>query len=503
MNTKITLVVKPEPKNIALAVFIFDGEKAEKHPIFKFLEDPEREYIRGIAGDIKPKEKEVKIFVLPAGRKIFAIGLGKKKDFSPFKAGLATRIAVQTAKRERIKKFAFWAEPQKSPTATRELFESVAANALLANFEFIKYKTPPEQGFNFVEEIHAVSKKINKDIREGLNAGIIIGEEVNNCRELANMPGGDMTPRVLAVHALECTKDLGIKSTILDEKKIQELGMGGVIGVSKGSVEPPRFIILEYMKGPKSQKPIVLVGKGVTFDTGGLNLKPSNYIYEMHMDMSGGAAVIHALRAAARLKLKKNIVALVPAAENMPSGSSYRPGDVLKTMSGKTVEVLNTDAEGRLILADALSYAKKFGPSVVIDIATLTGAAVVALGQRYSALFSNNRRLEELLRAIGEKTGDKVWPLPLSVDYEEEIRGTFADLANAEKTRYGGAIGGAMFLWQFIKNSEAEMKSKQKEIPWVHIDIAPRMTTIDGEYLAKGAAGASVMLLVRLLEKKS
>jgi len=249
------------------------------------------------------------------------------------------------------------------------------------------------------------------------------------------------------------------------------------------------------MKGSKTEHPVVLVGKGVTFDTGGLNLKPSQHIYEMHMDMSGGAAVIHAIRAAARLKLKKNIVGLIPAVENMPSGSSYRPGDVLKTMSGKTIEVMDTDAEGRVILADALEYAKKYDPSLVVDVATLTGAAVVALGQRYSALFTADKKLEDTFRRVGEETGDPVWPLPLMADYEEEIKGTFGDWANIGKSRYGGAITAAVFLWQFTKDSSG------KSYPWVHLDIAPRMTAIEGEFLAKGAAGAPVRLLARILEE--
>ena len=211
---------------------------------------------------------------------------------------------------------------------------------------------------------------------------------------------------------------------------------------------------------------------------------------EMHMDMSGGAAVIRTVVLAARLNLKKNIVGLVPAVENMPSGSSYRPGDILKTMSGKTIEIGNTDAEGRVILADALTYAERYQPRLVVDVATLTGAAVAALGQRASALFTKNEKLSRLFERLGEESGEYVWPLPLWDEYEEDIKGTFGDWNNSGKTRWGGAITGAMFLYQFAK-----------KYPWVHIDIAPRMTSIDGDYLAKGAAGAPMGLLVRLLEK--
>jgi len=212
---------------------------------------------------------------------------------------------------------------------------------------------------------------------------------------------------------------------------------------------------------------VVLVGKGVTFDTGGINLKPSDFILGMNMDMSGGAAVIHALVAAARLKLKKNIVVLVPAVENMMSGASYRPGDIIRSMSGKTIEVLNTDAEGRIILADALHYAKRFTPSLVVDVATLTGAAMAALGERATALFTEDEHLELQLRHLGEKSGDHVWPLPLWDEYDDEIKGTFGDVANLGR----------------------------------NLDIAPRMTTLSDEFLSKGSAGAPVRLLVKILEQ--
>lgn len=258
-----------------------------------------------------------------------------------------------------------------------------------------------------------------------------------------------------------------------------------------GSEARPRFIILEYYGTKKSVAPTVLVGKGVTFDTGGINLKPSDSILGMNMDMSGGAAVIHALAAAARLKLKKNVVALIPAVENMASGSSYRPGDILRAMSGKTIEVLNTDAEGRIILADALHYAKRYHPSLVVDVATLTGAAMVALGERATALFTEDEKLELHLRHLGEASGDYVWPLPMWDEYDEEVKGTFGDVANLGRTRYGGAITAAVFLKQFV----------DKAYPWVHLDIAPRMTTLPDEFLSKGSAGAPVRLLVKILEK--
>ncbi|OGY96667.1 MAG: hypothetical protein A2122_00580, partial [Candidatus Liptonbacteria bacterium GWB1_49_6] len=332
--------------------------------------------------------------------------------------------------------------------------------------------------------------KNGKAVAEALRTGQIIGQEINLARDLSNTPGGDMAPASLAEAAREAGKRCGFMVSIMEEDEMKRLNMGGILGVAKGSSEKPKFIVMEYLKGGKSAKPVVLVGKGVTFDTGGLNLKTENGIYEMHMDMTGGASVIHALAALARLKVKKNIVGLVPAVENMPSGSSYRPGDLLRTMSGKTIEILNTDAEGRVILADALTYARKYDPRLVVDVATLTGSAMRAFGQRTSAFFATSPALLKTIQESGERTGDYVWPMPLWEEYEEEIKGTFGDWANTGKTRYGGVINAAVFLWQFIKG-----------IPWVHLDIAPRMTAIDGEFLAKGSAGPAVSLLTNFLRR--
>lgn len=371
-----------------------------------------------------------------------------------------------------------------------DFMELLSVNMELANFEFVKYKSEPKEGWKFVREVFVAGCK-SKQMREAFLRGQVIAHEVNACRALANTPGGEMTPTLLAVSARLAVKDLPVKVTVLGEREMKKLGMGGVLGVAKGSDEEAQFIILEYKGGQAKEQPVVFVGKGVTFDTGGLNLKPSDAIYEMHMDMSGGAAVIHALALAARLGINQNVIGLIPAVENMPSGSSYHPGDVLKSLSGRTIEVLNTDAEGRIILADGITYAKRFNPRLLIDVATLTGAAMAALGQRCSAIFTEDEKLEHKLRELGEESGDYVWPLPLWDEYEEEIKGTFGDIANIGKTKYGGAIIAAKFLHAFAKDLNC---------PWVHIDMAPRMTSIEGELLAKGAVGAPVRLLLKILE---
>ena len=438
-------------------------------------------------------EKESVVIMLPGGQKSIRLGILEKEKINRRKLVLLIRQTVALAKSHQIKRLAFLLDDFVFPsfeTTSRVLAELLAVNCEMANFEFIKYKTRPKEGWNFLEEVIVVSKKATANIKQGLKIGALIGGEVNACRVLVNTPAGEMTPQILAYAAGKAVRGTSVKTTVLGQTEIERLRMGGVLGVSRGSAEEPCFIILEYWGGEAKEKPIVLVGKGVTFDTGGLNLKPTEGIYEMHMDMSGAAAVIHAIAASAKLKLNKNIVGLIPAVENMPSGSSYHPGDVLRTMSGKTIEVLNTDAEGRIILADALLYAKRYRPGLLVDVATLTSAAIMALGQRASAIFSTEEDLQKLICELGEESGDYVWPMPLWEEYEEDIKGTFGDVANTGKTRYGGAITAAMFLKQFIGS-----------FPWVHIDIAPRMTSIEGEHLAKGAAGAPVRLLVKLLER--
>jgi leucyl aminopeptidase len=425
------------------------------------------------------------------GRMSISLSIGKREEMTRRKLISLVRRVVSSAKAAKVKKvainFADFIFPHLDITK-EELAELIAVNLEMANFEFTKYKSKPKEGWSTLTECVIVMKG-DKEVEAAWKKGKAIGEEVNATRTLANTPGGDMTPSLLADDAREASANLPIDVKVLDEMDMEELGMGAILGVGKGSDDAPRFIVMEYIGGEPDEQPIVLVGKGVTFDTGGLNLKPSSAIYEMHMDMSGGAAVIHSIVLAARLKLKKNVVALIPAAENMVSGSSYHPGDVLKGMSGKTIEILNTDAEGRVILSDALTYAKRYKPRLVVDVATLTGAAMVALGQRASAIFTRDPELENRFRALGEATGDYVWPMPLWDEYEAEIKGTFGDWANLGKNSYGGAITGAMFLYQFAK-----------DYPWVHIDMAPRMTSTDGDNLARGAAGEPVRLLLRLLE---
>ncbi len=473
-------------KNIFFS--LFQKESLQKEEIFSHLPPQTQELLLSFAKkEFSGETGETKSLWLPAGATdhIVFFGLGEKHEWNERSKQLLPRRFVQYARANKLGEFA---------VAFREdAMRRVATNMQMANFEFNKYKERPKSGWPEVKKVFlAFPIKELALVKRKVNEEIIVGEEVNRCRELANTPGGDMTPAKLAEAAAKSAKTNGIRAKILDEREIKRLGMGGVLGVAKGSDEKPRFIILEYMRGPKGQKPLVLVGKGVTFDSGGLTLKPGKALNEMHMDMSGGAAVIHGLAAIARLKLPINVVGLIPAVENMLSGSSYRPGDILKTMSGKTIEVLNTHAEGRVILSDALYYgATKFKPGLMVDFATLTGAAEVALGNYCSALFVNRDMLMEKLEEIGRKSGEYVWRLPLWDEYLPEIQGTFGDLLNVgKKDRSGDAINGAKFLEQFVEKT-----------PWAHLDIAPRMTTVEGEYLSKGASGVGVRFIVELAKE--
>ena len=372
--------------------------------------------------------------------------------------------------------------------------ETVAAllseSFLLSTYSFSKYKTKKQKEFAELSYTNATQA-----FKKGVLRGEKIGNAINQARELANTPGGDMTPALLANGAIQICKGTRVKVKVLKKKDIERLKMGAVLGVAKGSVHDPRFIILEYKgtsKKTATSKPIVFVGKGITFDTGGLNLKPSDGLLDMHLDMSGGAAVIGALKAISSLKIDSHVIGLIPSAENSVSGESYRPGDVLTTMSGKTVDVLNTDAEGRLVLADALTYAERYKPSLVIDVATLTGAALVALGQHASAFMTKDDALARKLSELSEVSGDAIWRLPLWSDYIKYTKGNFGDLANIQSSgnaRYGGAINGGAFLSHFAE-----------KFRWAHIDSAPRMTAAPGDYLKKGSTGEPVRLLVAIAE---
>lgn len=438
-------------------------------------------------------EKGSNHLVLKDGVTELHIVSGKFKDITPRTFRIFVRKIVKAAKRLGVKKLSIELEQEKFPELTKQtedwFYSTFAENVLLADYGFNIYKSKkPKKSLTEI----LLTKKLSKKAKEGLRRGQIVAESANLARDIANTPGGDMTPDLLAKRAQKAI--LGTKATvkILNVSQIKKLKMGGLLGVGKGAKDKPKFIILEYYGTKKSEKPIVFVGKGITFDTGGLQIKPGMAMYEMHMDMSGGSAVIGAVRAIAKLRLKKNVIGLIPAAENAVSDEAVRPGDVLTMMSGKTVDVLHTDAEGRLVLADGLHYAKRYNPKLVVDIATLTGAAIVAVGNHSHVIMTKDRKLEDKLRDLGEESGDYVTPLPLWDEYKQYIKGVHGDISNisSNDSRYGGAINAGIFLSHFTD-----------KMKWVHIDMAPRMTASRGDMLARGATGEPVRLLVKIAEK--
>jgi leucyl aminopeptidase len=323
-----------------------------------------------------------------------------------------------------------------------------------------------------------------REVQRGLARGAAVAEGVTLARELANLPANHCTPTFLGETAKKLGKDHGLKVEVLDRKAIEKLGMGSFLAVAQGSHQEPRFIVARYEGGGRTQPPLVLVGKGITFDTGGISIKPAAEMDEMKYDMGGAASVLGTLRAIAEIKPKLNVVGLIPTCENMPSGHSVKPGDVVTSLSGQTIEILNTDAEGRLILCDALTYAERFKPQAVVDVATLTGACVVALGHHNSGLFTADDELADRLLAASRQALDPVWRMPLDEEYDEALKSNFADMANVGP-RAGGAITAAMFLRRFTGKYR-----------WAHVDIAG---TAWKSGAAKGATGRPVPLLTHFV----
>jgi len=433
----------------------------------------------------------------------YRMGVGKRKKATPRTFRTLVRSIVQAAKSHQIEHLAIHVGPMGYPQLEKMgdewFYSTLAENLLIAAYEFNTYKTNSKKKRDLKEIL--VCGGFTQKAKKGFERGLVVAEYVNKARDIANTPGDDLPPAKLAAAAKTIVKGTACSVKVLDSKQIQKEGLHALWAVGKGANDLPRFIMMEYYGAGKPTKtnkdkkkqPIVLVGKGITYDTGGLNVKPSGSMHDMHLDMSGGSSVMAAIACAAKLKVNKNIIALIPAAENAVSDRAMRAGDIIKSHSGKTIEVLHTDAEGRLVLADGLSYAKKYNPRVILDTATLTGAALVALGQHASAILTEDEELSDKLRELGEESGDYVWPLPLWDEYKPALTKTRADVANIlpNFSRFGGTIEGAAFLSFFAP----------KNVPWAHIDIAPRMDSIPSDKLAKGSTGEPVRLLVKFLEQ--
>jgi leucyl aminopeptidase len=366
--------------------------------------------------------------------------------------------------------------------------QAITEGALLGAYTFRKHQTK-EAEHGEIKQLTIVDAAKSKSpaLKQGCHKGRILAEATNLARDMVNEPPNYMTPADMAEMAAKLAETHGLEISVLEREQMQELGMGAVLGVAQGSQQAPKFIVLRYKGRDSDETDVALIGKGVTFDSGGISIKPSEGMGDMKGDMAGGAAVIAAISAIAQLKSKTNVMALIAATENLPGGSALKPGDILTAMDGKTIEIISTDAEGRLTLADALGYAKKHGAKLIVDVATLTGAMRVALGDVCTGAFGNNQELVDKVIAAGAEAGEKIWQMPMYEEYKEQNKSDVADIKNTGG-RYGGAITAAQFLAEFAGDT-----------PWVHLDIAgPSMSEKQRSYLTKGATGVPVRTLVNL-----
>ncbi len=477
----------------ALGTFAFDDDPAANGSVCH-LPETTRAMLAELeeSGELTGKVYETTLIHRPAGleaRALLVIGAGKESKFSTAVLRRLAGAAVRYLRARGVHRMAWVLGPK---TSDPESVQALAEGAVLAEFDADTYRSERNSVKRIDEFRFATGGQApSDDARAAAERGRVIAEAQNFTRELVNEPSNRMTPEMLAERARRMANEFGLDCEVLDETQIQALKMGALWGVGQGSDAPPRLIVLRYnppQPPPESAPLIAIVGKGITFDTGGISIKPAADMHEMKTDMAGGATMLGVMRAIAQLKPSTRVMAVIPAAENMPSGKAYRPGDVLTSMSGKTIEVLNTDAEGRLALADAITYAKQQGAGVIIDAATLTGAVTVALGPAITGVFGWNKDWVNRVRASAEAVGDKMWELPVDEDYRDLYKSSIADLANTGG-RHGGAITAAMFVGEFAGDT-----------PWVHLDIAgTRWSNEEKPYLAKGPTGHPVRTLVHLL----
>jgi leucyl aminopeptidase len=431
-------------------------------------------------------------------RALMLVGVGKMEKLNCERFRRAAAAAAKSARSLKARTLALF-EPD--PAIIREAatdcgrhpWEQIGAalgeGAHLSLYRFDKYITSEQNTRTSPNRITVVSTHRGRaaEIRAGLSFAQVVSDATWLARDLSNAPGSEIYPQSLATAAVHIGRKNGFRVRVFNERAIDRMNMGGLLAVAQGSDRPPRFILLEYNNRPRLRT-IVLVGKGVTFDAGGISIKPASGMAEMRMDMSGAAAVIGTFQTAAQLKLPVHLIGLVPATENLLGGSAMKPGDILRHHNGKTSEVDNTDAEGRLILADALSYAARFKPSLVVDLATLTGACVVALGHVATGMMGNDQNAMDQLRRSGERTYERVWQLPMFDEYEKLVKSDVADVKNVGG-RWGGAITAAMFLKKFVGNYK-----------WIHLDIAGTAILEESQdYISKGASGVGVRLLADFL----
>ncbi len=445
------------------------------------------------AGEIKGKAGELTLVhtlgKIPASRVIVA-GLGKQSQFNLDSVRRASAEACRFARLRAARRVATFVPGDGAGGIDADrAAQAVTEGAVLGLYRFRRHVSKePEDGD--VQEVVIVGSDegLRGQLEKGSARGVVVAGAVAFARDMINEPANFMTPAIMADIARELARECGLELTVLERAQMRELGMGGLVGVSQGSHQDPRFIVLSYRGDPGSAAAVGLVGKGITFDSGGISLKPSEDMGDMKGDMAGGATVMATLRAVARLKPRINVTAVIPAAENLPGGRALKPGDVITAMNGKTIEIVNTDAEGRLILADALCWAVKNGLSPVLDVATLTGAVRVALGEVTVGVFSNNEELAAKVLAAASQAGERMWQMPMFEEYREQYKSDVADFKNTGG-RYGGAITAAQFVGEFAG-----------QVPWVHLDIAgTSLSSKEKGQVVKGATGIGVRTLINLV----
>jgi leucyl aminopeptidase len=482
-------------KTGAFVFFTFEDEKLLKEKLNRISILLKVKLPGFVNLDHTGKNKTVDL-IYTGNQRLLICGLGKKEKFSLEKLRKATARAVKKLKDKDLEKISV--EIFNNEIAPVSLsVEAEAIASLLSLYSFDKYYTSSEKkNKNNIRNISFfTTEKINAkeviSIKKYLHTAFIIASASNFARDLGNEPSNILYPDSLAVIIRKRFENSKCRVEYFDKRKLTKMGMNAVLEVAKGSRRNPGMLVLKYNGSSAKQKPVVLVGKGVTFDSGGISIKPSAGMAMMKLDMGGASAVLGTFDALVKLNVKKNLIGLIPLVENMPDGNSYKPGDVITAYDGKTIEIDNTDAEGRLILADAVAYAAEFNPEYVIDLATLTGAAIIALGHYATIAMGNDDKLVQKIIDAGEASGERVWQLPLWDEYDNLIDSDIADVRNSGKDRSAGTIIGGMFVKRFVK-----------DFPWVHLDIAGTgMLTTGSEYIPKYATGVGVRLLTELLAR--
>ncbi|MFZ0211535.1 MAG: leucyl aminopeptidase [Candidatus Acidiferrales bacterium] len=475
----------------AVVTYVFGDKEARIEGAVAELDRATHGKIKPLAqsGELTGKLLEMTLLHYPEGlavQRLLIVGAGKPEKFSQAELRKIAGAALRHLRSRGVKTLAFLpGEKERTPAAAQAIVEGL----LHAEYDSDKYQTEKKNG-KVIERVSLLGFPAGSraEVEAAIERGRIIGESENFARDLINEPSNRLTPRMLASRAEAMAKEAGLDVDILDEKRIAELKMGALLGVAQGSEEPPRMIVVRYRPAQKkSGAPVLaLVGKAVTFDTGGISIKPAANMEEMKTDMSGGATMLSVLRALAHLKPSIEVMAVVPATENMPGGRAQKPGDVQIAMSGKSIEVINTDAEGRLILADAICYARKLGATHLVDAATLTGAIVVALANVNVGAFGTPREFLDRVLASAHAAGEKMWPMPIDDEYEEMIKSKIADIRNTGSGKGGGAITAAWFLKEFAEDT-----------PWVHLDIAGTAWRDDSKpWAASGPTGIAVRTLI-------